>query len=176
MRVVSIVGRRPELPNGEAVPRCRPGERPVWIPLPGEVSTEELRTRAERNRVGVDALAAVALEFALVTEALGQAAIAMDPLLAAIGVDLRAPRLAPTPALRMWEACLAGRHDAIADDLPELCLPARVVQGVGRRLGVLLTDARHDEDALTAERAATKHGRTLEGYVLTTVLLNRDSR
>jgi len=166
MRVLSNDRSPPRLPAVEATPRCRPGERPQWVGLPNEIDAEQLRARAARQRVGVDALAGAVIEFALVSEAIARASIEIEPVLDVLVADLGAARLAPTPALRRWERSLAAGDCPAGDELPELCLPARILQMCTTRLGPLLVEDSRDAPALVCERAASRHGRTLEAHML----------
>ncbi len=54
---------------------------------------------------------------------------------------------------------------------PSCACPARVLQAAGWRLGQLLAEEARDREALLAERAASRHGRTLETHLLATALL-----
>jgi hypothetical protein len=170
MRVASNWRPRPQLPPVQALPRCRPGEHPGWVSLPPEIDSGRLLARAARLRVGVDPLAASALELALVCDALTRAQVEVAPVLDALAAELHAPRLAPNPELRRWEQSLDGHPTPAFHELPELCLPTRLLNAAGPRLGVLLLDDSRDALALVLERVAARRGRTLEGYALEVAL------
>jgi hypothetical protein len=170
MRVASNWRPRPQLPPVQALPRCRPGEYPGWVSLPPEIDPTHLLARAARLRVGVDPLAASALELALVCDALTSARVEADKVLATLSAELNTPRLAPNPELRRWEQSLAGHTTPASHELPELCLPTRLLNAAGPRLGVLLLDDSRDALSLVLERVAARRGRTLEGYALEVAL------
>jgi hypothetical protein len=164
------------LPEVHDLPRCRPGERPQWVELPREIDEDRFRARARRQRVGVDALAAAAIELALLAEALARARAPLEPVLELLARELREPRLAPTPALRRWELSLAGSDTPALDELPELCLPSRLLQAACPRLAELLGREDRDEQALIADRVAARRGRVMEAYGLELALSSRPAR
>jgi hypothetical protein len=124
------------------------------------------------HRLPVDVVLALLLEWSTVV---GTPSVDPDVLLLAASRDARAARLPPTVDLRTWERQLTGRGPAPeADELPEVCVPARVVAALGHPLDVV---GRIDVDALAtailADRAACRHGLTLETWALRTALVAR---
>ena len=120
---------------------------------------DSLRLRALAERVGVDALAAAALEWGAVVDQVTAQGVPSGAVLAVAQADLKASRLAPTPALRAWVGHVAGRGAAPDDELPELCLPERVLVAAGPDLDRRLRAADHDIAALVVEQAAARRGR-----------------
>lgn len=131
--------------------------------MPKEVDQQQLRERARLLTVGVDALAAGAIELALALDAV--ACRVTEPLRTAIDVDLELPRLAPTPALRQWVSSLSPTSPCAADELPELCVPVAVVEEAGPRIWELLAWADDDVLAIDCERGAARRGLRLGDYV-----------
>jgi hypothetical protein len=136
----------------------------MWLLLPTDVDQRQLRERAARLGVGVDALATCATEFALAADRAPRCAPAL--LEATVAADLELTRLAPTPALRRWVASLSPRCPAAADELPELCLPTRVVEDAGAKLWELIARAENDDTAILCECGASRRGLSLGDYVL----------
>jgi hypothetical protein len=136
----------------------------MWLLLPADVDQWQLRERAARLGVGVDALATCTTEFALAVDRAPGCARAL--LEATVVADLELTRLAPTPALRRWVASLSPRSPAAADELPELCLPTRVVEDAGAKLWELIVRAENDDTAILCECGASRRGLSLGDYVL----------
>lgn len=144
--------------------RVRPGERPVWVDARGDQrSHRRWRRTAADARVPLDALLAVLLEWQLVLAVDG-----VDPGLLRALVTAEPVRLAPTAELRAWDRQLAGRGlPAGGDELPEVCLPARIVMALGHpvRIGSFV-ELESASEALAADRAAARRGLTLESWAL----------
>jgi hypothetical protein len=92
--------------------------------------------------------------------------------MAAADHGVRTPRLPPTGDLRAWERQLTGRGPALdADELPEVCVPARVVAALGHPLDVAgRIDLAALAAAILADRAACRHGLTLDAWALRAAL------
>jgi hypothetical protein len=151
------------MPPAVATPRLRPGGVPAWVALPADVDEERLRERARRLNVGVDALAASAIELGLALDS--TPSCATEQIRAAVVTDLERARLAPTPALRRWVSSLSPNGPCAADELPELCVPVRVMEQAGPRLWELLARAEDDELAIYCERGAAQRGVCLGDYL-----------
>ena len=117
-------------------------------------------------------IVAVLLEFDLVAHDLRAAGFDPIPLLSrhATRPD-PVTRLAPAGAFRSWLAPDAALEDI--DELPELVLPERLVARLrpGTAIAPRLRLDRIDL-ALTCDRRAAAHGRTLESWALHAALLH----
>lgn len=133
----------------------------------GEIAA--LREATPRHR-GVDAWIGAALEWELVRRDLAAVAGAAEAAVAAARTATDQPRLAPTPALRLW---LRRDTSARADDeLPSLCLPARVMMRVPAHdlVGLVRAALPHAETADLIDRAAAGEGMVLEVWALRAAL------
>lgn len=166
-RVQAALRRKP------ARPRVRPGDSPEWVDGL-QVSPEqarEWRARAHAIGLGVDAWAAVLLEFDITCAELDDVAPGSVGDVVTKAEQLAdLDRLAPSPALRTWSGLLSGKGAPADDELPTLVLPGRLVWQVrpgelATRLLEALASAR-DQEAFACEQAATYEGRTLEGWML----------
>jgi hypothetical protein len=163
----------------------RPGDRPRWIDLSAEIDKFPVWRAAARRpppaarrpppaarRPPIDAILALLLEWSTVVKT---PTVDVDALLAAAVHDVQVPRLPPTDGLRAWERQLTGRGPVPeGDELPEICVPARVAAALGHPLDVV---DRIDFDSLVqailVDRAACRHGLTLETWALRTTLASR---
>ena len=151
--------------------RLRPGERPTW--WHANVDREHFvawRAVAAQQRVCVDVLVSLLVEFDLVLADLREASADPRELLACAltqPIDLR--RLGPAGRLRDWPAS-ASPFDEV-DELPELVLPERLAARLapGTSLAPRLDLDRADL-AMACDRRAAEHGRTLESWALRAAL------
>jgi hypothetical protein len=151
--------------------RLRPGERPTWWHANVDrAHFAAWRAVAAQQRVGVDVLVSLLVEFDLVLADLREASANPEALLACAltqPVDLR--RLGPAGPLRDWPAT-ASPFDQL-DELPELVLPERLAARLapGTSLAPRLDLDRADL-AIVCDRRAAEHGRTLESWALRAAL------
>lgn len=148
--------------------RVRPTDRPVWVDASTDASSfSGWRTVASDFRIPVDALVAVLLEWAAVTAIPG---IAVDALVEFAGSQ--PTFLPPTQELRAWDRQLAGRGQLPNyDELPEVCLPVRVVACYGHTLRIAThIDLSETPQAIAADRAAARLGLTLEAWAMRAAL------
>lgn len=151
--------------------RLRPGERPTWWHT--EVDRAHFpawRATAAQQRLGVDVLVSLLIEFDLVLADLREASADAEALLASV---LAQPsdvlRLGPAGALRGWLGSASPFDDS--DELPELVLPARLA--VRLAPGTSLAPRLHLDRvglAIACDRRAAEHGRTLESWALRAAL------
>lgn len=155
--------------------RVRPGERAVWFNAsPDREEFASWRQVAANRSLPVDAVVALALELALVLDALAQAVIPAPAQLVTELVAGEPRHVAPTPALRLWEVQLRGGLGAEpVDELPEVTLPLRLIAQLphGKRLGPLL--AIEIDLARQADLRAARAGLTMESWVLRRALRQR---
>lgn len=151
-------------------PRLRPGERPYWFDAGADsASFERWRTEAERAGLVVDAWVALLLELELVMDDLRPLGNPEELLRSAVEADSSLLHLCSSKALRTWSDSPGARP--CHDDLPELLLPERLAMRLphgtplGSRLNPELTDL-----ARACERRAAVQCRTLESWVLSTVI------
>jgi hypothetical protein len=173
---MKLVGKTLATPPPWSTPdvalRIRPGERPAWITLQARpAGLDDLRQAAQKHRLPVDVVAALLLEWAVCTAA--TRAVGITGLITAARRELDEPRLAPNDDLRAWERQLTGHGpDPTEDELPEVCLPARLTF----RLPRVVLSASLDLDALdvavTCEGAACRRGMSLETWVLRQALVD----
>jgi hypothetical protein len=152
--------------------RIRPGERPYWWDASADADAfDTWRGAASESGIGVDAWAALLVEFDLVLGDLGERPVAGCRLLsAAVRGDIA--RLGPATDLRQW---LAEGHMACGiDELPELLLPERLACRLtpGERLSDRLRPERAGL-ALACDRQAALVGRTMESWALAIALSRR---
>jgi hypothetical protein len=152
--------------------RIRPGERPYWWDASADADAfGTWRGAASESGIGVDAWAALLVEFDLVLGDLGERPDAGCRLLnAAVHSDIA--RLGPATDLRHWLA--EGRIACGVDELPELLLPERLVCRLTP--GERLTDRLRPECAglaLACDRQAALGGRTMESWALAIALRRR---
>jgi hypothetical protein len=164
-------GRANVLARPDAVPRLRPGERPIAIET--ELSPTEVRVvrkRAHTHGLGVDALIAVMLEYSALRETVGaeQMALMADRWYAAGAAVERIV----APELRGWQRLLAGRLSPPEDDLPIAFIPLRLAAAIAvhdRGPAVLSACHAADEDvrrAVGLEVVATAQGVPMQTFVL----------
>lgn len=153
--------------------RIRPGERPFWWDASGDADAfDAWRCAAGESGLGVDAWAALLVEFDLVLQDLAEQPETGCRLLSA-EVDGDIARLGPATDLRHW---LAEQNAACAiDELPELLLPERLACRLmpGERLRDRLRPERAGL-ALACDRQAALSGRTMESWALAIALSRRN--
>jgi hypothetical protein len=122
--------------------------------------------------VGLDIAIGCLLEYALALDELERWIPRPESeLRAAAQRELESPRLAPSAELRAWSDLLGGCSGISRDELPDVVVPARLMQNAAIRSDW----GRHIElarlgDALRCERAASRRGLTLEGWGLRVAL------
>ena len=167
MKLVSNASPVAGLASGPT-PRIRPGERPAWIEIPRALATA-LERRASDANVGVDALAGALVQWRQATREVARCGVDIAEIRAVVDEELGEARLAPTPELRRWEAALSDGHDC-PTDLPEICLPARLLLGRRAELCRLLDGSGEDLAAVRAERLAARRGVSIDALVPTLAL------
>ncbi len=161
------------LARKHAIPRVRPGERPVAVEsslAPAQLG--QLRRRAHARGLGVDAYAAILLEYE------GLAAVVSIDVLEALGAEGTrgvADQIG-APELRSWQRLLAGRSTPPPDDLPTIMVPLRLVAAIpprdrlaalDRALGL---DERLAQRAITLEWRAAAAGLVMQAWVLSQIV------
>ena len=148
-----------------AMSRVRPGDRPQWFAVgasPGRAAG--LRALAADLRLGVDVVAALAIEWRLLDENLGAARLLAlcDDVLA---TGRTVTPIAPSAGLRAWSEQTPHRRGAASthgDELPELAVPARplarwrpTTAALERALDLLDVDRARRVDSAAAARGFT---------------------
>lgn len=171
LRVLHGGGPSP-LSRTHAVPRLRPGERPVAVDLQlTTAETKTLRARAAKLGLGVDAFVAIFLEYQSICELVGA------PRLADIASHDETPSseaVEPIVALelRAWHRLITGRSTPPDDDLPTVHVPLRLAAALvptARAVSVMRVLDTPDVDvrrAVALEAAATAHGFVMQAWVL----------
>jgi hypothetical protein len=153
--------------------RVRPGDRPVWVDVTSDAASfAAWLEAASAHAMPVDAVVAMLAEAGLALRAAASAGIRPDALRAVAAGELEQPRLPPTADLRAWDLQLTGRGIPTEDDeLPELCLPARLLAQLDRPLRLAPITRQADvAGAALLDRAAARRGMTTEAWVLRTAL------
>jgi hypothetical protein len=164
---------RETLARKHAIPRVRPGERPVAVNSnldPAQL--RQLRRRAHARGLGVDAYAAILLEYE------GLTAVVSIDVLEALAVDgtRGVAEQIGAPELRSWQRLLAGRSTPPPDDLPTIMVPLRLVTAIppldrlaalDRALGLDEGLAQH---AITLESRAAAAGLVMQAWVLSQIV------
>jgi hypothetical protein len=147
--------------------RLRPGERPTW--WHADIDREHFpawRATAAQQRLGVDVLVSLLVEFDLVLADLRPASTDPEALLASVHArPSEVRRLGPASALRGWLASALPIDGS--DELPELVLPERLAVRLTPGTS-LVPRLRFDRVglAIACDRRAAEHGRTLESWAL----------
>ena len=161
------------LTRRNAVPRVRPGDRPVALHanLP-PARLRQLRRRAHACGLGVDAYSGILLEYDRLCSL-----VSADVLKAFADDDSGGPasQIAP-PELRSWQRMLAGRSTPAPDDLPTIMIPLRLVTAIPPRdrQTILAHALALDEDvaqqALALELHSAMAGMVMQAWVLARII------
>jgi hypothetical protein len=153
-------------------PRVRPGDRPAWTHLRADAcQLEDLRAISACAGVPVDVVVALVLEWQLCTDLAAPHRVVRD-LVPRAHSTIAGAGLAPTDDLRVWDFLLAGNGPVTpADELPEVCLPLRVVLRLPH--GAIAADSLDFgalESARVCDRAAVRSGMVMETWVLRSLI------
>jgi hypothetical protein len=155
----------------DALPRLRPGERPLALDLsllPEQLV--QLRRRAHLAQLGVDALLSLVAEFDQIKQLLTRHHLLA--LLDQARVAVECSALSAAPELRGWQRVIEARTTPSPDELPTVFLPLRVLAPVmpeNRATWVsALAEASDAEvgNALLLERVAVRTGVTMQMWAL----------
>jgi hypothetical protein len=160
--------------------RLRPLERPAWVELPlGMTERRVWRERAAACGLALDAWLAILAEVWLVRGEIGPLVAADDLLGQAVSRQLPTT---PPAALATWVRQLhrarCGETAPLADDLPSVALPGRLVARLPRPLlGSLRAAVRSvgESDAIALELAASARGMTIEVFAYLSAVRARAS-
>lgn len=160
------------LARAGAVPRVRPGDRPISVET-GLTSVEvrTLRARAYAVGIGADALIAIMLEYESLRRLAGGDAVAQLADECEAGAAGFAERIV-APELRHWQRLLIGRSASPSDELPTAFVPLRLIAPIpaSARTDAVLDAAR--ANALDVRRAfALELAATADGLVMQTFAL-----
>lgn len=155
-----------------AVPRIRPGDRPVGVETAlnaAEVRT--LRARAHAAGLGADALIAIILEYESLCRLAGRGVVAQLGDECAVEAAGFIERIV-APELRGWQRLLIRRVVPPNDDLPTAFVPLRLAAAIpvsARAAAVLEAGEASERDvrrAVALELAATADGVVMQTFAL----------
>jgi hypothetical protein len=151
--------------------RNRPGDRPIWIELPGgEQAQKRLRVMARKAALPVEVAVGLLLERDLVAAELGDL---WDMVLDEATTGLGLPRLGPGETWRQWVSQLRHGVERADDELPSLALPLRVLAQIPpaeQVARVLDVEPEKLIAARTLDAAAALHGMTMQAWSLRSAL------